>query len=80
MKTKMSIKDGMLTVKGEEDFVDFLKNHITHILQASCAADDFSLEEVLQTLENDKQYFNTFITRCEESYMTVGMFEALGLI
>ena len=80
MKTRMSIKDGMLTVKADEDFIDFLKEHIVYILKASCEADNFSLEELLCTLENDKQYFNTSTTRCEESYITVGMFEALGLI
>ena len=80
MKTRMSIKNGMLTIKAEEDFIDFLKRDIKKILSASCEADNVTPEQAVNMFESNRSYFDTFKERCDQSYITVGFFKAIGLI
>ena len=78
MDITATIKDGMLTVKADEDIIDFIKENITKVMKAFTEAEDISPSHIIEKLENDKDYLQYFIEHVELAYAYLGLHEILS--
>lgn len=78
MDTIATVKDGMLTIKADEDIIDFIKENITRVIKAFTEAENISPLQIIEKLECDKDYLQYFLDHVELAYAYIGLHEMLS--
>ena len=78
MDTTATVKDGMLTIKADEDIIDFIKENINKVFTAFTEAEHINPLQIIEKLENDREYLQYFLDHVELAYAYIGLHEMLS--